>query len=219
MSLSQNRLRPINDYADLMPEYFESPEAPARPSTASRSMSPRGRLTPPPGVVPGVAAVECLLARTDEVAISIGPVWVYPTGLEFRIFVDAVDANIDLDPFGQGWPGRRFGEGDASPERLLFGVRFADGSKVTTRGEVPGRGVQGESQAAMLLHRSGSSYEGHWKQQYWLWPSPPPGRLGVLCEWPAAGIPRSAVELDTAEISRARSRSDAIFSEDQEASS
>jgi hypothetical protein len=166
--------------------------------------------------VPGVAAVECLLAQTDEVAISIGPIWVYPTGIEFRIFVDAVNEDNDLDPFGQGWPGRRSSGRDGSRERLIFGFRFADGSKITTRGEGLGRGEQGESQAAMLLHRNGSSYQGHWKQQYWLWPSPPPGRLEVLCEWPSAGIPLAVVELDAAEIDRARSKSEAIFSEDQE---
>jgi hypothetical protein len=164
-----------------------------------------------------VAAVECLLARTDKVAISIGPVWVYPTGLEFRIFVDAADADTDLDPFGQWRPGRRSGTGDASGQ-LLFGFRFADDSEVTTRGDGLGMAGQRESREAMLLHRSGGSYQGHWNQLYWLWPSPPPGRLEFLCEWPAAGIPLAVVELDAAEIDRARSRSEVIFPGDQGAS-
>jgi hypothetical protein len=164
--------------------------------------------------VPGVAAVECLLARTNEVAISIGPVWVYPTGLEFRIFVDAAAADTDLDPFRQRRPGRRSGTGDASGQ-LGFGFRFADDSEVTTRGDGLGMAGQRESREAMLLHRSGSSYQGHWNQLYWLWPSPPPGRLEFLCEWSAAGIPLTVVELDAAEIDRARSRSEAVFPGDQ----
>lgn len=175
------------------------------------------RLGPPPGVVPGVAAVERVLARTAEVAVSLGPIWVYPTGLEFRVIVEALDPETGLDPFGQGWPGRRSGAGDAAPGRLLFEFRFADGRKVTTLRE--GRAGDADQQAPMLLHRSGSSYQGHWVQQYWLWPSPPPGRLEFVCEWPAAGIPLAMVELDAEEIDRARSRSEAIFSVDQEASS
>jgi hypothetical protein len=167
--------------------------------------------------VPGVATVECLLARTDEVAISTGPVWVYPTGLVFQIFVDAADADTDLDPFGQWRPGRGPGAADASGQ-LSCGFRFADDSEVTIRGDGPGIGGKGGSGEAMLLVRSGGHYQGHWHRQYWLWPSPPPGRLEFLCEWPAAGIPLAVVELDGAEIDRARSRSELIFPGDRGAS-
>jgi hypothetical protein len=201
-----------------MTESFDQPPEPTAPSVVGPRLR-SGRLSPPPGVVPGVAAVECLLARTDEVAISIGPVWVYLTGLEFRIAVDCTDADTDLDPFGQGWPGRPSGTGDAASGRLLFGFRFSDASKVTTLREGVARAEDTDRQAPMLLHRSGSSYQGHWKQQYWLWPLPPPGLLEVFCEWPAAGIQLAVVKLDAAEIDRARSGSEAIFSEDQETSS
>jgi hypothetical protein len=174
-------------------------------------------MAPPPGVVPGVAAVECLPARTDDAAISMGPIWVFPTGLEFRVVVDARDAETEIDPFGRWRPGRRPDADDDPRARLHFGFRFADGSKVTTLDEILGRAAGPEAQAPMLLPRSGSGYEGHWTQQYWLWPAPPPGRLEFLCEWAAAGIPLTAVELDAAEIARARYRSVAIFPDDHEA--
>jgi len=206
-------------YAGRVPELFESPEAPTGRSTAPRSMSRRGRLGPSPGVVPGVAAVECLLARTDKVAISIGPAFVYPTGLEFRIAIDAADAETNLDPFGRRRPGRSSDTEDARPTPLLFGFRFADGSEVTTLGKGLGGAGDTEGRAPMLLPRSGSSYQGHWTQEYWLWPPPPPGRFEVVCEWAAAGIPLTRVELDAAEIDRARAGSKSIFPEDVEASS
>jgi len=34
----------------------------------------------------------------------------------------------------------------------------------------------------------------------WLWPLPPPGRLRVVCEWPAYDIAETSVELDATEL-------------------
>jgi hypothetical protein len=197
-------------------EFFESPAEPTGRSAGFKSAKRWGRPGLSTGVVPGVAPVECLLARTDDVAVSLSPIWVYPTGLEFRIHVDTEGADTDLDPFGRRR--RRPGSGarDAPLAQLLFGFQFADGSKVTTLGPGHGRAADPATQSPMLLHRSGSSHGGHWTQKFWLAPSPPPGRLEFVCQWAAAGIPLTRVELDGAEIASARSRSRAIFSDGRE---
>lgn len=173
---------------------------------------------PPRGVVPGVAPVERMLARTDGVAISLGPFWVYPTGVEFQVFVDADGEWPDLDPFDGGRRRRRSGAGEAFRGRLSLGFQFSDGSKATTLDEGPGR-FSGNSdvESPVLLRRGGSSTDGHWCQEYWLWPLPPPGRLDFVFQWPAAGIPLTRVELDAAEIAEAGSRSQAIFPDKREA--
>jgi hypothetical protein len=172
---------------------------------------------PSRGAVPAVAPVERVLVRTDAVVISLSRFWVYSAGLEFQVFVDADDDWMDLQPFDDGRRRRASGTRADSSERLLFGFQFADGSKATTLDDGPD--WSGETSGSpMLLCRSGSSGGGHWRQDYWLGPLPPPGQLSFVCQWPAAGIPITRVDLDAEGIADACSRSQTIFPESREAS-
>jgi len=44
-----------------------------------------------------------------------------------------------------------------------------------------------------------------------LWPLPPPGRLALVCEWPAAGIPLTRTDIDAGAIHEAAQRAQVIF--------
>jgi hypothetical protein len=45
-----------------------------------------------------------------------------------------------------------------------------------------------------------------WDYELWVRPLPPSGPLGLLCQWPAKGIPETRVDLDGAAILQAASR-------------
>ena len=82
--------------------------------------------------------------------------------------------------------------GGKREEMLRFGMQFADGSKVTNLpGPLPGppRGGGEPPPGPVLQQSGGSGGDREWRQDYWVWPLPPPGPLTLACEWPGAGIP------------------------------
>ncbi len=160
---------------------------------------------------------ERVVAKTDAVAVSLGRLWVYPAGLELEVSVYADDEWADFDPFEMERFHRASGPGEPSPDRLLVGFGFADGTKATTASEGPGWAQRSGERSPVLLQRRGDSGEGRWRQTYWLWPLPPPGQLEFVCEWGAAGIPLTRAELDAAAIIAAASRAKTIFPDDAEA--
>lgn len=75
---------------------------------------------------------------------------------------------------------------------LRFGIEFADGRKVNNVG---GRGHgPGEPDGPGLWGMGGGGGGGRWHQDFWVWPLPPAGPVGFVCEWPAAEIPLSRVD-------------------------
>lgn len=92
---------------------------------------------------------------------------------------------------------------------LRFGVAFSDGRKVTN---VAGRGHgPGEPTGPVLWGMGGGGGGGRWHQDFWVWPLPPAGPVGFLCEWPAAGIPLSWQEVDAQVLFDAAARSRELF--------
>lgn len=158
-----------------------------------------------------------MIARTAEVAVSLSRLWVYPAGLKFEVSVYADDEWADFDPFDRARFHRGSGLGDPSPDRLHFGFEFADGAKATTAGGRPRWVRESDEMLPVLMERSGDSGGGRWRQRYWLWPLPRPGRFDFVCEWPAVGIPLTRSELDATAIIEAASRAQTIFPDDGEA--
>jgi hypothetical protein len=44
-----------------------------------------------------------------------------------------------------------------------------------------------------------------------VWPLPPPGTVGLLCEWPSEGIELSRIDVDGAAILEAAARVETIW--------
>jgi hypothetical protein len=89
----------------------------------------------PMEVLPGIAPVALLLARTDETVVGLTDVRGYPAGF---VFLLRVRWRLVADPDAQPpWPFPDWGSPnplDATPlpdDLLRFGVEFADGRKVT----------------------------------------------------------------------------------------
>jgi len=52
----------------------------------------------PRSTLPGVVAVERILAQTDKVAVCVTRLAAYPTGFEFDVLTMSADDQDDLDP-------------------------------------------------------------------------------------------------------------------------
>jgi hypothetical protein len=158
-------------------------------------------------VLPGVAPVALLLARTDDTAVAVTDVRGYPNGFVFllRLRWDHV-ADPDEQP---PWPVPMSGspsplDGDPFPDELLrFGVGFADGRRVTNMDGYPYVPEELPPDQPVLIEGGGLGSEGgglgrgaSWDLDQAVQPLPPPGPLAFVCAWPGRGIPETRVEID-----------------------
>lgn len=163
---------------------------------------------PPHGMLPGVAALELVLARAERAAVYVGRCAVYSTGFELELRVLVRDD--DLDPSLNGiyhHPGGR----STYEEMLRFGIEFSDGRRATNvGGSWPGAD---EPQGPVLLGMGGGGGGGSWRQDFWVWPLPPPGQVSLVCEWPAAGIELCRTEFDADVLLEAGKRARRLFAD------
>src|SRR5690242_9129333 len=76
---------------------FEPP--PAIPEPDEPRVEPPPWVGPPSGTLPGVVALEIVLAQTARVAICMTRLAGYPTGFEFDVVTFAAPGHdVDLDP-------------------------------------------------------------------------------------------------------------------------
>jgi hypothetical protein len=205
-------------------EFFEFPEPEPE---APRERPPRPPwVGPPENVLPGIAAGELVLARSELAAVCVSRLEAYETGFCLQLLALANSGREELDPHMFGPQARMRGRGPGPhppPELLRFGVQFADGRKGTNTTPMPlGRGSshtmaahprepEGPPAGPVLMSRGGSGGDRSWRQEMWVWPLPPPGMLALVCEWPAAEIPLTRREIDAAELLAASARAQAIF--------
>lgn len=169
--------------------FFDPPPAePPRPETFRYRMPVWSG--PAENVVPGIAALELLLVNTGRIAVWIGEAEAYPNGIVLKVGLRSRDAARPEVESGAGtW---------------RFGLQFSDGRKATVYGLGAlfgfGRAHSSRSSTAiarnprdappegpLLMGRGGGGSRNSWRQDYWLWPLPPPGDLVIACEWPNIG--------------------------------
>jgi hypothetical protein len=157
-------------------------------------------------MLPGVAPVALVLARTDDTLVGVTDVRGYPNGF---VFLLRLRWGLVADPDEEvRWPFPHWGspdplDGDLFPDELLrFGVQFADGRKVTNMGMYPFVPEDLAPDQPVLVE-AGVGGEGgrlgrgaSWDLELALQPLPPPGPLAFVCAWPGRGIPESRVEID-----------------------
>jgi hypothetical protein len=158
-------------------------------------------------VLPGVAPVALLLARTDDTAVALTDVRGYPDGFTFLLRLRwGPTADPDEQP---PWPVPMLGSpdplgGEPFPDKLLrFGVQFADGRQVTNMDGYPYVPEELPPDQPVLTEGGGLGSEGgglgrgaSWDLDQAVQPLPPPGPLAFVCAWPGRGIPESRVEID-----------------------
>jgi hypothetical protein len=152
--------------------------------------------------------VEKVVASGKVALVYFPNLWVYPTGFEFDLVAVPREGETLFDPwdFEVGPQGRR--DQAIPPEKLRIGLEFADGSSVTN---IRGAEWGGSKPKPPKLSTRGVYGEDRWEQSYWVWPLPPPGPLALVCEWPAAGISLTRLELDAQSIIDAAARAQAPF--------
>jgi len=158
-------------------------------------------------LLPGVASVSLLLARTDNTVIGLTDVRGYPDGF---VFLLRVRWGLVADPYEEvPWPFPDWGSPDPLgaepfPDALLrFGVQFADGRKVTNLDMYPFVPEDLPPDQPVLVEGGGVGSEGgrlgqgaFWDLELAVQPLPPPGPLAFACAWPGRGIPEVRVEID-----------------------
>jgi hypothetical protein len=191
----------------------------------------------PRGVLPGVVALELVIARTSSIAVAITRLDAYPSGFALDLVTMADQNDDELDP--ALFEGRRLlhrrGEaatGEIPNQMLRFGLEFADGRKATNVAESPllcrgsrttttmhaiAEKAPDQPAGPVLNAKGGSGGSGEWRQSFWVWPLPPPGPLTFACEWPAAHVPLARHEIDAHLILEATSRAQVIFAQVQDA--
>jgi hypothetical protein len=197
--------------------FFEPP--PTTPTGVYRAMatSPPAWLGPPHHVLPGIAPVELIIARTEETAVAIAGIPAYPEGFGFTLSLRLRTVStretqqfpylLDLDHVAF--------EGNALPDEFLrFGVQFADGRKATNLDRPP-YGLEGQAPDRPVLHRQGGGGGGSaWDMEHWVWPLPPAGPFAFVCEWPSRGIAESRAEIDAGLILEAAGRAVTLWPDD-----
>jgi hypothetical protein len=158
------------------------------------------------GMLPGVAPVALVLARTDDTAVGLTDVRGYPNGFMFMLRLrwgPAADPHEDVP-----WPFPTLGspdplDGEPFPGELLrFGMQFADGRRVTNMDHYPFIPEDLVAEQPVLVE-AGIGGEGgrlgrgaSWDLELAVQPLPPPGPLAFVCAWPGRGVPESRVEID-----------------------
>jgi hypothetical protein len=190
----------------------------SRPTQPLPSPTP-GATGEPDNVVPGVVALEVLLGHTSTAAVAIGRLRAYPSGFALPLLVRLAEpAHMREVPLESGRGFRRDTTGfpasflwgsrpnwaheQGLPDDLLrVGIVFADGRAVTNL-DTAGVGTGGPIRLSVL----GVGGMRSWNYQLWVEPLPPAGALGLVCEWPAKGIPESRVEIDAGVVLQAAGR-------------
>ncbi|MFL5962524.1 MAG: hypothetical protein ACJ757_06480 [Gaiellaceae bacterium] len=189
--------------------FFEPPPPPPEPPEEHRQPAWIG----PPENELGVALpLRRVLFRSDELAIALLGVVAYSSGIELPVAMRRRKMPTEPDPMHFHMRGRHARGPELAPEIFRFGVEYPDGRKATNLG-FPFGGPE-EPAGPVLMERGGGGGGRSWSFGYWLWPLPPPGPSRVVVEWPVAGVPLTAVELDGAVLAAAAARVDVLWPDD-----
>jgi hypothetical protein len=156
-------------------------EVPARGPEMDATRQPEWA-GPPENVVGATVPVDLVLANTGRLAVTLGGMTAYPTGVGFEVRILRRDAVPEDALWRMHHPG---------PGGFRLGVELADGGRAVSNGgpPEPGRGPT-------LTARGGSGGGLTQEQTFWLWPLPPPGPLRFACAWPDEGVDETIAEVD-----------------------
>jgi hypothetical protein len=199
-----------------------------------RSTSPEqqtvqpAHLGPPQGwVLPTVLPAVRVLGRSDNARIALVGIRCWPAGVSLDLHLMCRQV--------AGSAARRGGD-TGNDWAFRFGVLTSEGRRVAAREFPPtrqsrrtnGSGVNGSSlngrapssslnggdpndTTLVLRPIFGGGGRFHRRWEFYLWPLPPKGRLTMVVDWPAEGIPETYTELDAGEIRSAAARAVVVW--------
>jgi hypothetical protein len=175
-------------------------------------VSPRALAWPRENVLPGMAPVAAILARTQETVVAVTGIRAYPAGFGFTLKLQL--RNLDPRERRAFWPFPELSHlrGRPLPAAgiLELTVEFADGRSVTNLDPPPT--IDGPDEPdpdrPMLRSGPGTGLEASgpfrdrwmWDMDYRVRPLPPPGPVAFICARLGRGIASSRLEVDGAAI-------------------
>jgi hypothetical protein len=159
---------------------------------------------PPQGwVLPTVLPAVRVLGRSDNARIALVGVRCWPDGVSLDLHLMCRQlprlAGPRLDGPGDEWAFR-------------FGVLTSEGRRAAAREFPPGpRPIAPDRSELVLRPIFGGGGRFHRRWEFYLWPLPPKGRLTMVADWPAEGIPETFTELDAGEIRSAAARAVVVW--------
>jgi hypothetical protein len=158
-----------------------------------------------------VVPLNTVLAHSPRAVVTLGSITAYPDGFEFDYLIRSTS-----DELGQSLADhlhRRRTATELPDDLFRVGVQFADGTRLTSIGSERAFGRTDTGGPAMAPRGGGGSFQ-RWEGNWWVTPLPPAGRLELVCEWPAAGIGLTRVELDAGAIRDAAARAVTLWEDD-----
>jgi hypothetical protein len=194
--------------------FFERPALPTARVARASVASPPAWLGPPHNVLPGIAPMELIVARTDQTVVAIASIQAYPAGFDFTLSLRLRTVSVREDQQLPHLLGPIL-EADPLPDEFFrFGVQFANGRKATNLDRPP-YDPQGQEPDPPVLNQHGGGGGGSaWDIEHWVWPLPPAGPFAFVCEWPRRDIAESRVEIDAGLILEAAGRAVTLWPED-----
>lgn len=176
----------------------------------------RRRISAPDNEFPAAAGITVLLGRTADAAVGITHVEAFSTGFRFTLAVRLRRVRQDLDRGGLfsllSWHPRP-GIEIASADRLLFGIEYASGARVSTleaMGQAGPASLPDDDELVLRPHGA-SGEELSVDQTYWVSPLPPEGPVTFVLAWPGFGMPESRTVIDAAAILAAAGHSQTLW--------
>lgn len=177
----------------------------------------------PAAWIAGVVPVELLVARSDQAAVVVSRISVYPDGMAL---------NVDSYLHRSVKSGRRrhlhhpmmwheLGEpGEPVPGELLrFGLAWPDGGRATNIDHWGRTRPDADAPVHGLEPKGGGGSDREHSQVVWAWPLPGTGDLRVVVEWPAFGIDETTVPIDGGMLGEAARRARPVWPEDADKAS
>ena len=167
-------------------------------------------MAPPWAAVPQTVAFTAEIGRSESTVIFLDSGRAYPGGVTLRLSVRVIERgrvarhrlfNLLDRSLGRGQREERF-----DPTGLRWGLRFSDGSTVTTLDESPWHGdVTDADVRGPVLDGVGrpSVYKDEWTQDFWVWPTPPAPSFDIAVQWTARNIGETITTIDACELEAA----------------
>jgi hypothetical protein len=178
----------------------------------------RRRTQAPDNELPGGAAIDTLLGRTEDAAVGITQLEAFSTGFRFTIAVRVrrlppglAHGGLFMLISGHG----RTGVDVPLENRLLLGVEYANGDRASNLEDMrlPGQETEDDERRLILSHHGGGGGDLTVDQSYWVSPLPPEGPVTFVLSWPGFGMPESRTEIDSAPIRAAAAQSVQLWPE------
>lgn len=187
-------------------------------------------MRPPADFVGSVAPFNAVLARSDQLAVTVHGFTVYPTGFEFTITIRVKSPTRRGGPPDPAWHeqlrgGPRYRGSPPASSDFRVEIVYPNGARYGNRapwwegwkeGEEPVEKLNdpdgefdsstGESRLWSLSPMGGSGTDDMTETTFWQSPLPGLGSMKLVCEWRAEGIPRTEIDVDTRPLLDAAAR-------------